>query len=74
METIELMVVHAEHHKLTVLRTACRIGPNAAEATVKADYSKIGARRRCYTEPTVNRPSAKINRVIVASFKCLGQI
>jgi len=50
METIELMVVHAEHHNLTVLRTACRIGPNAAEATVKADYSKIGARRRCYTE------------------------
>jgi len=54
METIELMVVHAEHHKLTVLRTACRIGPNAAEATVKADYSKIGARRRCLSAEQTN--------------------
>jgi len=50
METIELMVMHAEHHKLTVLWTACRIVPNAAEAAVKADYRKISARRRCYTE------------------------
>ena len=74
METIELMVMHAEHHKLTVLWTACRIGPNTAEAAVKADYRKISARRRCTQRPTVNRPSAKINRVIVASFKCLGQI
>ena len=46
METIELMVMHAEHHKLTVLWTARRIGSN----TVKADYRKISARRRCYTE------------------------
>jgi len=45
METIELMVMHAEHHKLTVLWTACRIGPNAAEAAVTADYRKISARR-----------------------------
>jgi len=75
METIELMVMHAEHHKLTVLWTACRIGPNTAEAAVKADYRKISARRRCYTEADSQyRPSAKINRVIVASFKCLGQI
>jgi hypothetical protein len=50
METIELTVVHSEHHKLPVLRTGCGIDPNAAEAAVKVDYSKISARWGCYTE------------------------
>jgi hypothetical protein len=50
METIELVVMNSEHHKLPVLRTGYRIDPNAAEAAVKADYGKISARRRCYTE------------------------
>jgi hypothetical protein len=43
------MVMHTEH-KLPVLRTGCRIDPNAAITTVKADHGKISARRSRHTE------------------------
>jgi hypothetical protein len=50
METVELVVMQSEHHKLPVLRAGRCIGPNATIAAVKVDHSKISERRRCYTE------------------------
>jgi ABC transporter substrate binding protein len=50
METVELVVIQSEHHKLPILRAGCCIGPNATIAAVKVDHSKISERRRCYTE------------------------
>jgi hypothetical protein len=50
MESVELMVMESEYHKLPVLRAECCIGPNAAIAAVKADHSKISERWGCYAE------------------------
>jgi hypothetical protein len=50
METVKLVVMHSEYHKLPVLRAECCIGPNAAIAAVKVDHSEIGERWRRYTE------------------------
>ena len=50
METVELVVMQSEHHKLPVLRAACCVGPNATIAAVKVNHSKISERWRCCTE------------------------
>src|SRR5262245_3646552 len=50
MEALELLVMDSEYHKLPILRAECCLGPNAAIATVKVDYSKISECWRCYAE------------------------
>ena len=47
MEALELLMMDSEYHKLPILRAECCIGPNAAIATVKVDYSKISECWRC---------------------------